>query len=89
MFLLPGDVVRILNYVRAVRDDTTAPTPTPTPSPTPIPPVGGLAGYPDEAAPAGDSGPSAGTYALVAGLVTAAVGTLVAGAWYARRRRLS
>jgi hypothetical protein len=81
-----GDVVRIFNYVRAVRDDTA--TPTPTPTPTVYPSVGGVAEYADAAAPARDSGSSAGTYALVAGLVTAAVGALVAAGWYGRRRRL-
>ena len=60
----------------------------PTATPTVAPPVGGIAEYPDVEAPAADSGPSAGTYALAIGLVTVALGTLVAGARYARRRWL-
>jgi len=49
--------------------------------------VGGIAELPDVAqSPASQSGSSAGTYAALAGGLAAAVLTLMAGAWYARRR---
>jgi V8-like Glu-specific endopeptidase len=58
-------------------------------------PVGGVAELPSlagtwasEAAPAGSSGWSGGAYAALAGGLAAAVLTLTAGAWYARRRWL-
>jgi hypothetical protein len=59
-----------------------------------IPPVGGIAELPDVAGPspeeagtpAGGSGWSAGSYAALAGGLAAALLTISAGAWYARRR---
>ena len=64
---------------------STPPTPTPTPTPAP---VGGIAEYPDVAAPAGGSGPSVEHYALLAGLASVALVALTAGAWRGRRRWL-
>jgi len=49
----------------------------------PDPPVGGIAQLPDVA---DDSGPSADTYAPLAGGLTATALALAAGAWYAKRR---
>jgi hypothetical protein len=54
-----------------------------SPSPS-LSPIGGVADVPEAA---GDSGPSAGVYALLAALTAAALLALTAGVAYARRRR--
>ena len=66
---------------------TATPTPTPTATPTPGGAVGGIAEPPDIESGAAASGPGASVAGAVAA-VTAGAGLLVlAGAWYARRRR--
>lgn len=78
-----GDVVRIFNYVRAVRDAGVAPTPTPLP-------VGGMADVQNAAgessSTAETSGDSPGLFIAVAGTAAGLFG-LAGGAWYLRRRR--
>jgi len=72
-----------------VHDWTPTPTPTPTPTATPTPggAVGGIAEPPDIESRAAASGPGV-SVAGAAAAVTAGAGLLViAGAWYARRRR--
>jgi len=72
---------------------TNTPTPTVTRTPTPTVPVGGLGEFPsgtgaqaaESSAPEG-TGSSAGRDAALAAGVAAALLTLGAGAWYARRR---
>jgi hypothetical protein len=78
-----GDVIRIYNYVRAVRTPTSPATPTPAASPTE---VGGTAELPDVAgSPVETTDSSARNYILVAGGVAVAVAA-VAGSVYATRR---
>jgi hypothetical protein len=55
---------------------------------SPVAPVGGIAEYPDVAAPSDDSGASARDYVLLAVLAAVAAGGLGAAGWCARRRWL-
>lgn len=70
-----GDVIRIFNYVRAVRDAEPA--------------VGGITGVPDaDAAPSEVPGPSGDDHGLLIALASSVAGllALAGGAWYLRRR---
>jgi len=79
------DVIQLFNESEIYAQvDVTGASHTPDPHP-----VGGVAELPEAAqAPAGQSDSSDPPYAVFAGAAAAAIVTLTAGAWYARRRWL-